>query len=232
MHGRGGSPPYPGLEVIMAKVICPPHSGRVGDLVYCQSARYGQIVRRFVPPRNPRSQPQQANRAEFGALASQWRGLPPDYRIQWGVAADRDRTGLCGYNYFMKLNAARRHLGLSRLDQPPSQRPSFSPNPVGEVVVTGTGEQLSIKLPAPTQPAQYTLVEAAAPVSAGVRCVQAYRFLALLPTPVDGWCDITALYVARYGVPPRGMVIFIRMRQQIDGWNDVGKITSAMAPLA
>ena len=216
----------------MAKVICPPQSGRVGDVVFVQSARYGQLVRKYSPPRNPKTQLQQANRAEFGALASQWRGLPPDNRIQWNIAADRDRTGLCGYNYFMKLNAARRHLGLSRLDLPPSHAPGFSPSPVGEVVVTGTGEQLSIKLPVPSQPAQYTLVEAAAPVSAGVRCVQAYRFVGLLPAPVDGCCDITALYVARFGVPPPGTVVFIRTRQQIDGWNDVGKITSAMVPLA
>ena len=124
------------------------------------------------------------------------------------------------------------NLGLSRLDVPPSHAPSFNPSPVSEVVVTGTGEQLSIKLPVPSQPAQYTLVEAAAPVSAGVRCVQAYRFVGLLPAAVDGWCNITALYVARYGVPPPGTVIFIRTRQQIDGWNDVGKITSAMVPLA
>jgi hypothetical protein len=65
-----------------------------------------------------------------------------------------------------------------------------------------------------------------------VRCAQAYRFLGLLPTPVGGWCDITALYVARYGVPTLGKAVFIRTRQQIDGWNDVGKITSAMVLLA
>jgi hypothetical protein len=75
-------------------------------------------------------------------------------------------------------------------------------------------------------------VEAAAPASAGVRCVQAYRFLGLLSAPVDGWCNITALYVARYGAPTPGKVAFIRTRQQIDVWNDVGKITSALAPLA
>ena len=73
------------------------------------------------------------------------------------------------------------NLGLSRLDVPASARPSHPVNPVPEVVVTGTGEQLSIKLRVPSQPTQDTLVEAAAPVSAGVRCVQAYRFLSLLP---------------------------------------------------
>jgi hypothetical protein len=95
-----------------------------------------------------------------------------------------------------------------------------------------TGGQLSIKLHVPSPPAQDTLVEAVAPVSAGARCVQACRLLDLLPTPVDGRGDITASCVARYRVPIPGKVVFIRTRQQIDGWNDVGKITSAMAPLA
>jgi hypothetical protein len=214
----------------MAKIVCPPQSGRVGDVVYVQSARYGQIVRKFVPPRNPKSPRQMENRANFGALASQWRGLPPDYRSAWCVAADRDRTGLSGYNYWMKLNAARVHLKLSRFDLPPSQVPSFDPNPVAEVVVTGAGDTLSIKLHVPTQPAQLTLVEVAYPVSTGVRCVQDYRFLGLLPAPVNGWSDITALVVARFGLPVAGNALFVRTRQQIDGWMDVGKVTRAVIP--
>ena len=214
----------------MAKVICPPQSGRVGDLVYVQSARYGQIVRKFVPPRNPRSQRQQRNRSNFGALATQWRGLAAENRSAWCIAADRDRTGLCGYNYFMKLNAARLHIDLDRLDLPPSPVPSFSPNPVGQVAISGSGDQQSIKLPVPSAPAQYTLVEVAAPVSAGVRCVQAYRFVGLLPTPDNGMSDVTELVRGRYGLLPPGTVLFLRTRQQTDGWMDVPKVTSALVP--
>ena len=71
----------------------------------------------------------------------------------------------------------------------------------------------------PSQPGQYTLVQGAAPVSAGVRCVQHFPLLGLLPAPVDGWSDITALYVARYGVPMAGTAVFIRTCQHTDGWN-------------
>jgi hypothetical protein len=216
----------------MAKIICPPRSGRVGNEVYVQSARFGQIVRQYVPPRNPRSPAQQANRQRFGAVSSQWRGLLPDYQSAWCVAADRDGTGLSGYNYFVKLNAARAHLGLSQFDLPPSSAPSFPVNPVAEVAVTGTGDTLSIKLRVPSQPGQCTLLQAAAPVSTGVRCVQHFPFLGLLPAPVDGWSDITALYVARFGAPPPGTAIFIRTRQQIDGWMDLPKVTRAVVPRA
>ena len=215
----------------MSKIVGPPQSGRVGDVVYVNSRRYGQLVRKFVPPRNPRSPLQQQVRQGFGALSTQWRGLSLDAQSAWYVAADRDRTGLSGYHYFMKLNAARTHLGLARLTLPPGTLPSFPTNPVGQAVAEGSGESLRIKLPVPSQPAQYTLVEAAAPVSPGVRNAQGYRYLCLLPTPVNGWSDLTARLVARFGVLTPGQALFIRTRQQIDGWMDVAKITRVVIPV-
>jgi hypothetical protein len=204
-------------------------SGRVGDKVYV-NGRFGQIVRPYVPPRNPRSPLQTQTRQGFGALASQWRGIAPEARFAWDAASIRDRTGISGYSYFMKLNAARIHIGLARLDYPPSQRPGFNVNSVAEVAVVVNGGQASIKLHVPSPPGQYTLVEVAAPVSAGVRFVQGYRYVGLLPAPVDGWSDITELVVARFGEPTPGKALFIRSRQQTDGWMDAGKVTSALVP--
>jgi hypothetical protein len=73
-------------------------------------------------------------------------------------------------------------------------------------------------------------VQGAAPVSAGVRCVEHFPFLGLLPPPTEGWSDITELYVARYGLPPVGTIIFIRTCQHLDGSTDVPKLTSARVP--
>ena len=64
------------------------------------------------------------------------------------------------------------------------------------------------------------------PCSPGVRCVQHFPFLDFLPAPVDGWCDLTELFVRRYGVPALGRAIFIRTRQHINGWNDLPKEVS------
>lgn len=214
----------------MSKLIGPPQSGRVGDLVYVNSKRYGQLVRKFVPPRNPRAPRQQSARQAFGALASQWRALPPENQSAWYITADAHRTGLSGYHYFMKLNAARVHLGLSRLDLPPNSLPSFPANPVAEVAVEGSGANVRVKLHVPAPPAQFTLLEAISPVSPGVRCIQAYRYVSLLPAPVEGWSDITDLLIARFGVLIPGSAIFLRTRQQIDGWLDVGKVTRAVLP--
>ncbi len=44
--------------------------------------------------------------------------------------------------------------------------------------------------------------------------------------------DITGLYVARFGVPPAGKRIFIQTVQQINGWRDRPKTTSARVPAA
>ena len=205
-------------------------------MVYVNT-RYGQIVRQYVTPRNPKSQSQQANRSHFGAVSGGWRALAPQNRIAWCIAAADSytvsRTGrrvaLNGYNYFVRVNAARAHLGLSQFDLPPTV-PSFSPNPVAELAIANTGDTITVKLRVPSQPGQYTLVQGAAPVSAGVRCVQHFPLLGLLPAPVDGWSDITALYVARYGAPMVGTAVFIRTCQHTDGWTDLPKVASAFVP--
>ena len=218
------------------KVISSPQSGQIGNIVYVNS-RYGQLARQYVHPRNPRTPEQQRNRGNFGAVASRWRALTPDQRAAWSVAAANKFTvthsgrqvALSGYSYFVSANSRRAELSLPQFDLPPAE-PTFSPNPVAELAATNTGGTITLKLRVPSLPAQYTLVQGAAPVSTGIRCVQHFPFLGLLPPPTDGWSDITGLYVAYYGVPPVGTVIFIRTCQHIDGATDVPKMTSARFP--
>ena len=214
----------------MAKISCPPQSGRVGDVVYVASSRFGQIVRKFVPPRNPRTPAQQRTRSNWSAVVSSWRGLEPAQRLAWCLAATDNRLRLNGYNYYIQVNARRAHLDLSLFPVPPDPAPSVGPNPVAELAVTNNGGRVSLKVRVPSTPAQYTLVQGAAPVSAGVRCVTHFPYLGLLPAPVNGWSDITELYVARYGAPLVGSVVFIRTCQQVDGWADTPKVTSALVP--
>ena len=226
------------LAVIMSKISSPPQSGRVGSVVYVKS-RYGQVVRPFVPPRNPQTPDQQFNRSNFGTVSTRWRALTPDQRTAWCIAAADSYTAsrmgrrvpLNGYNYFLRVNAARAQLSLSLFDLPPAI-PTFRPNPVAELAIANTGAAVTLKLHVPSPPAQYTLVQGAAPVSSGVRYVLHFPFLGFLPAPVDGWSDITSLYVARFGVLAPGNVVFIRTCQHIDGWTDLPKVTSAVVPAA
>ena len=220
----------------MSTVVSPPQSGRVGPVVYVKS-RYGQVVRPFVPPRNPQSPRQQLNRGNFARISSRWRSLTPDRQAAWAIAAVDSytvsrlgvRTPLNGYNYFVRINNARANLGLSLFDLPPAV-PTFDANPVAELAITNIRGAITLKLRVPSPPAQYTLVQGAAPVSTGVRFIRHYLFLGLLPAPVDGWSDITALYVARYGAPIVGTAVFIRTCQHTDGWTDLPKVASAVVP--
>jgi hypothetical protein len=120
-------------------------------------------------------------------------------------------------------------LACPQFDLPPAE-PAFSPNPVAELVISNTGGEITLKLRVPSPPAQYTLVQGAAPVRTGVRCVQHFPFLGLLPPPTDGWSDITELYMARYRVLKAGTAVWIRTYQHIDGWIDVPKVVRARVP--
>ncbi|MCX6916015.1 MAG: hypothetical protein NT167_23720 [Verrucomicrobia bacterium] len=215
------------------KISSIPKSGRKGSVVYVNS-RHGKVVRQHVRPRNPRTPEQQGHRNNVRAVSGRWRTLTPEQRAAWCIAtANKDfvtetgrRVRLNGYNFFVSLNTRRADLDLPQFDLPPAE-PVFSPNPVGELVVTITGDEITIKLRVPSPPAQYTLVQGAAPVGTGVRTVQPFPFLGLLPPPIDGWSDITELYVARYGVPKVGTAIWIRTCQHIDGWTDVPIVARA-----
>src|ERR1035437_653498 len=107
-------PQNPGLIVDMSKIISPPQSGRVGSVVYVNS-RYGQIVRQYVTPRNPKTELQQANRHNWGAVSSRWRGLDASQRIAWCIAAADSYTGSPagrrgarnGYKHFIFVNDGR-----------------------------------------------------------------------------------------------------------------------------
>jgi hypothetical protein len=218
------------------KVISAPQSGQIGNVLYVNS-RYGQLARQYVHPRNPRTPEQQRNRGNFGAVSSRWRALTPDQGAAWCLAAANKfmvthsgrQVALSGYSYFVSANSRRAELSLPQFDLPPAEA-TFSPNPVAVLVATNSGGTITLKLRVPSLPAQYTLVQGAAPVGTGIRCVQHFPFLGLLPPPIDGWSDITELYIARYGMLPVGTVIFIRTCQHIDGATDVPIITSARVP--
>jgi hypothetical protein len=220
------------------KISSIPKSGRDGSIVYLNT-RYGKVVREYVCPHDPRTLEQQGKRSNLVAVCNRWRTRTPEQRAAWRMAAaDKcfvTETGrqvrLNCYNFFVSLNLRRADLGLPQFELPPAE-PVFRPNPVAELVATNTGGEFTLKLRVPSPPAQYTLVQGAAPVSAGVGCVQHFPLLGLLPPPTDGWSDITALYVARYGVPSAGKAIWIRTCQHVDGWTDVPKVARARAPAA
>ena len=85
----------------------------------------------------------------------------------------------------ISVNTRRADLSLPQFDLPPAE-PVFRLNPVAGLVITNTGGKITLKLRVPSPPAQYTLVQGAAPVRTGVRSVQHFPFLGLLRPPTAG----------------------------------------------
>jgi hypothetical protein len=215
------------------KIASIPKRGRKGNVIYSET-RHGKVAREFVAPSNPRTADQQDHRRNVRAVTGRWRTLNDQQRAAWGAAAANKyvetktgrRVRLSAYHLFVSLNVGRADVGLPQFDLPPAE-PVFSSNPVEELAATFTEGSFSLKLRVASPPAQYVLVYAAAPVRSGVRYVNHFPLLGLLPTPEDGWSDIADLYVARYGLPKPNQAIWIRTCQHIDGWIDVPKVLRA-----
>ena len=91
---------------------------------------------------------------------------------------------------------------------------------------------IALKLACPSTPANNTMVRASAPQSAGRSVCKDLRFIGILPAPQAGACDITALYTARFGVPPVGTKVFVAVNQVTDGLEDIPRRVSDIVPAA
>ena len=218
------------------KIQSIPKSGRQGDVVFVKG-RYGNAVRTFVPPSNPRTADQQGHRRNILAVSRRWRTLSLEQRGTWRVLAanayfvndEGKRVRLNCFKLFVRLNTRRADLGLPQFDTAPAE-PVFRTSPVVDLAVTYPGGKFTLKLRVEGTPAQLILVQGAKPVRSCVRFVLHFPLLGLLPPPIDGWSDITELYVARYGVPKAGTAIWIRTCQHIDGFIDVQKVLRFRIP--
>jgi hypothetical protein len=178
-------------------------------------------------------------RALLARIAARWRVLTEEQRALWIAVAlevtSHPRLGqsgsLNGCQLFTKINFNLTIVGAGQVDEPPA-RPEFGKNPVGALLITSIGARIAINLRVTGVPAQPILALGYRPISAGARFARDFHILGLLPVPVGGVSDITDLYVARFGVPPVGMRLLIRTRQQIDGWDDLPVETTAIVPPA
>ena len=218
------------------KIIDVPQSGKLGTFISFRN-RFGQFRRRYVVPKDPRSPAQLNVRSRFGRVSARWRVLTDEQRTAWNAASgqvsSRSRLGksgrLTGCQLFVKINSNLEFIGQAQVDDPPSH-PRFGTNPVGGLTITNARGAVALKLSVPTAPAGTILVWGTVPCSAGASFPGRFTFLGLLPNPVGGVSDITKLYVDRYGVPPVTKRVFIQTCQQVNGWQDAPKRTTAVVP--
>jgi hypothetical protein len=173
---------------------------------------------------------------DLGLTSRGWRELTEDQRTAWRHRAGgvRSRTRqrrsrpLKGQQFFNKINSVLALLGRERRTDPPPE-PRFGPNPVGEFTITGAGKTLALKLRVGGPLVEEIMVFASPPLSAGRGYCGDYRFLGLLPAPVEHLSDITRLYIQKFGVPPPNSRIFIRVWPEVDGWECRGEVRLANA---
>jgi hypothetical protein len=222
----------------MAIVLKNPASGKQGKTVSYKTP-YGQAERDKGVPANPRSNAQVRVRTSLSRSSARWRTLTDAQRSVWingGTQVKSEpRMGqsghLTGCQFFNKINCTLALTGEPPTDVP-TERPDFDVNPVGALIATNDGGEISLKLSVSKTPTQYILVLGTAPCSAGMSVPRRFVILGRLPDPVARVCDITDMYVARYGLPLAGMRIFIRTVQVANGWEDFPKDTTAVVPKA
>lgn len=217
------------------KIVDIPKSGKSGRRVFYRR-RSSQCWRVHVVPHDPRSVPQRRARRVFSAVSKAWRDvLTEPQRQAWLLAAAAVRSRprlaqsgpLTGQMHFVRINSARARIGRELLLWPP-ERVVFGPNPVEQLSVTHDNGRLRLNLRVAGPVTEDIMVFGQAPCSAGWRKWRHGAYLGLLPTPVGGDCDITEMYVARFGEPKPGERVFIRTRQQTNGWEGRSHDTSAL----
>jgi hypothetical protein len=191
------------------------------------------------------------------ALSRLWNEMLDERRAAWrrlsAEVHSRPSLGqsgpLDGAQLFKKINSVLWTCGRDLLFDPPPL-PSFGPNPVEGFAARKARGRLLLKLRVSAKvhwqarsPLEDLMVYGWAPCNAGADKNDLYLFLGLLRPPTDGECDIKEMYLAkleewrklgpkRYHVPLEGSRIFIRVWQQMNGWqNEVGMFrASALVP--
>ena len=202
-------------------------SGAVGNEVYV-STKHGQEVR-SRPRRQPPATPDRLRaRANLGYVASVWRTLTDQQFAAWGAAAGKEK--MLPYRFFCKINGTLAAYG-QRLVLDPPKRERLRPNPVGALDIQNRAGVPMLRLRVPEAPATFTFVFGLRWCSRGISVPRLNGvLLGRLPEAVKGWCDITDLYVRRFGTPPPGTRVFIWTLQVINGRKDARRLTRADVP--
>ena len=189
-----------------------------------------------APKKRPTTEQRRA-RAEMRTLSDAWNNLTEEQREAWGAKARTNRRGgyaartrrRDGRRLFMKANSRRLALGQAMLAWPPGPE-NWAPTPIVRLVITNRGGQIALKVRVSGGPTEGVMVSSWHPLSPGVMVWRKFVRIGLLPAPVGGMSDITRPYVAKYGVPPAGKKVFIRIQQMNDYLGSIVQVTSAIVP--
>jgi hypothetical protein len=215
-----------------------PKSGRRGDVVFFM-IRNRQRERAYVIPKSVRNAATRRARGAFGALSKAFGALLTDEQQEAWIAAaakvlSRPRLNQCGpltgQQHFVGINSSRARIDRDWLLWPPAPV-AFGPNPVEALSLRYADGRLRIELKLSGPVPEHIMVFAQAPCSPGWKKWRHGTCLGLLPVPQNGISDITEMYLEAFGEPAPGRKVFIRTRQQRNGWEDEAKDLSELVPV-
>jgi hypothetical protein len=215
-----------------------PKSGRSGDVVFFM-VRNRQRERAYVIPRNVRNAATGRARGAFGALSKAFSTLLTSEQQQaWTSAAakvqSRPRLNQCGpltgQQHYVGINSSRARIDREMLFWPPAPV-AFGPNPVEALSLRYADGRLRIELKLSGPVPEDIMVFAQASCSPGRKKWRHGTCLGLLPAPQHGISDITKLYLEAFGEPEPCRNLFIRTRQQRNGWEGEAKDVSELVPV-
>ncbi len=165
------------------------------------------------------------------------RKLTQDQRDRWNASGPQvmsharlaQRGPLTGQQFWQAINTVRGRVGLPPVFEPPAPV-SFSPSVVGRLIITDGDDGVRLWLAVSGEPDTDIMVFGQEPCSAGRNKRRNVSYLGLLPPPIGGRSEITALYKARYGEPRPGTKVFIVTCQQKNGWKGFDQETSEVVP--
>lgn len=175
--------------------------------------------------------------SETSMLAAAWNALADEQRQLWGERARTNRRGgraaryhlRSGRRLFFRVNSHRLALRLPLLADPPGPG-GYVQAPLVKLVITNRAGRITLKLKVFGGDPHGVMVSSWHPVSPGTMTCRNFVRIGPLPPPVRGMSDITRQYVAKYGVPPVGKKIFVRIQQMQDYMGKLFQVTSAVVP--
>lgn len=157
--------------------------GKLGGHVLTKS-RNGATARTKVTPANPQTSYQQANRATFGQLSSNWAALDEAERKAWNEAVNEwqktnifgDLKNPAGRDLYISLNRNILQAGGTAIDVPPTKE-GITPNAITSIDFDAVNEEISITLQDDPKTNEVAVIYFTAPMSPGrYNFSGAYRF--------------------------------------------------------
>ena len=122
-------------------------------------------------------------------------------------------------------------LGSDEVTLPPPV-PIFPILPISGLVITNAADVITLTLTTTGAPFDGTMLWGEKPCSPGRGTARRLMFLGVLGSPGADGIDISSAYKNRFGSPKVGSKVFVRVNQNIDGWEDLPSQFWAIVPAA